>query len=466
MSRPQIDARFHSPMQLRFRDDLMLTRFAGLKVLHALFAILAFNRRLRHALRPCKSGRYRLWRIIKLLIVMIMLGGHRLRHFESMQRDPMLCRIIGVRQLPSVSTLSRYLSKAPQASPTALRALNRQIIEDRLRSLHPKELTIDFDGSVQSTRARAEGVAVGFNKKKRGAYSYYPLYATLPITGQFYDLLHRPGNAHDSRGAAAFALECFERLGQVCPRSTLSARFDAAHFNLPTLVGLQEAGVKFTCSVPWRRYLEIKIHAQDSEGWISSPDYPFEYKIVEFVPDKWSKIADAAPICERWRTIVVRYLRDKPLKGPLQLELFEPVSREYEYNAIVTNRGGRADHVVFFHRGRGSQEKILGEAKQDAALGVVMGRRRVANELFTLCGMMAHNLGREWQLRTDRKTRNQGKNQGSVRRFESLGRLSRRFLQQAGRIIKPQGRLVLEMNTDEGTQRRIERDLDRLQATY
>ena len=122
--------------------------------------------------------------------------------------------------------------------------------------------------------------------------------------------------------------------------------------------------------------------------------------------------------------------------------------------------------MVFFHRGRGSQEKILGEAKQDAALGVVMGRRRVANELFTLCGMMAHNLGREWQLRTDRKTRNQGKNQRSVRRFESLGTLSRRFLQQAGRIIKPQGRLVLEMNTDEGTQRRIERDLDRLQATY
>ena len=155
MSRPQIDARFHSPMQLRFRDDLMLTRFAGLKVLHALFAILAFNRRLRHALRPCKSGRYRLWRIIKLLIVMIMLGGHRLRHFESMQRDPMLCRIIGVRQLPSVSTLSRYLSKAPQASATALRALNRQIIEDRLRS--PQRCKEKWQQGGEVGRIKANG---------------------------------------------------------------------------------------------------------------------------------------------------------------------------------------------------------------------------------------------------------------------------------------------------------------------
>jgi hypothetical protein len=49
-------------------------------------------------------------------------------------------------------------------------------------------LTLDFDGSVQSTKGHAEGSAVGFNKVKKGARSYYPLFCTVAQTGQFFDL--------------------------------------------------------------------------------------------------------------------------------------------------------------------------------------------------------------------------------------------------------------------------------------
>ena len=59
-------------------------------------------------------------------------------------------------------------------------------------------------------RDRAEGTAVGFNKKKKGARSYYPLFCTVAQTGQVLDLLHRPGNVHDSNGAEAFILQCVE----------------------------------------------------------------------------------------------------------------------------------------------------------------------------------------------------------------------------------------------------------------
>ena len=41
-------------------------------------------------------------------------------------------------------------------------------------------VTLDFDGSVLSTGRHAEGTAVGFNKKKKGARSYYPLFAPSP----------------------------------------------------------------------------------------------------------------------------------------------------------------------------------------------------------------------------------------------------------------------------------------------
>jgi len=68
----------------------------------------------------------------------------------------------------------------------------------------------------------------------------------------------------------------------------------------------------------------------------------------------------------------------------LQLDLFVPRDYVYEYTVIVTNRSEEAADVIAFHHGRGSQEKIFGEAKQSAALGVVATHRSVGNPMFTL----------------------------------------------------------------------------------
>jgi hypothetical protein len=45
---------------------------------------------------------------------------------------------------------------------------------------------------------------VGFNRKKKGQRSYYPLFCSVAQTGQVLDVWHRPGNVHDSNGAKAF----------------------------------------------------------------------------------------------------------------------------------------------------------------------------------------------------------------------------------------------------------------------
>jgi hypothetical protein len=45
---------------------------------------------------------------------------------------------------------------------------------------------MDFDGSVISTGRVAEGTAVGFNKKKKGQRSYYPLFCTIAQTTQVF----------------------------------------------------------------------------------------------------------------------------------------------------------------------------------------------------------------------------------------------------------------------------------------
>ena len=84
------------------------------------------------------------------------------------------------------------------------------MVLDRVQALELRRLTLDFDGSVIGTGRSAEGTAVGFNKKKKGQRSYYPLFCTVAQTGQAFDVLHRSGNVHDSNGAEDFTLQLHE----------------------------------------------------------------------------------------------------------------------------------------------------------------------------------------------------------------------------------------------------------------
>jgi hypothetical protein len=57
-------------------------------------------------------------------------------------------------------------------------------------------------------------------------------------------------------------------------------------------------------------------------------------------------------------------------KEPVQLSLFEPVQQGYEFKVIVTNKTAVAGKVARFHEGRGCQEKLYGELKGQAQMGL------------------------------------------------------------------------------------------------
>ena len=102
-----------------------------------------------------------------------------------------------------------------------------------------------------------------------------------------------------------------------------------------------------------------------------------------------------------YRFIFTRKKNKKQYKGPLQLHLFEPRDFNFDYKVIVTNKTESAKNVVVLHNGRGSQEAIFGDVKNDAGLNVIPSRRLAGNQINTLCAMMAHNLSREIQMVAD-----------------------------------------------------------------
>lgn len=124
------------------------------------------------------------------LVIHLLLGYRQLQEGRYYRDDPLVKRVLGLKRLPDVATLSHALQEATAESIRHLRRLLRELVCDRLRVLTPARVTLDFDGSVQSTSRRTEGTTVGFNKKK-GTRSYYPLFCTLAQTGQVLDFYRR-----------------------------------------------------------------------------------------------------------------------------------------------------------------------------------------------------------------------------------------------------------------------------------
>ena len=305
---------------------------------------------------------------------------------------------------------------------------------------------------MQSTRRHAEGSAVGYNKKRKGARSYYPLFCTLAQTSQVFDFLHRSGNVHDSYGARAFILACIHAVRQVLPGIVVEVRADSAFFSDQIVSTLQAAGVEFTCSVPFERFTELKGMIEKRQRWycVNQDVSCFE---ADWKPKVWN---------QRFRFLFIRTRALRQNKEPVQLDLFVPHEVGFDFKVIVTNKDLDAGHVTLFHEGRGSQEGLFGQLKTDCQMGHVPVRRRAGNELYLLAGLFAHNLTRELQMASTPPTRNTTPGRAALWSFETLGTLRISLLHHAGRFTRPNNVLTLTMNANAWLRGRFLHILDAL----
>jgi hypothetical protein len=452
-SKAQIQAKYHKIPVIRFEDQ-QLTSFSGLLIFQLLFKRIDLKQRLKKCFAHLKVspifGRHL---IVLLIIVHLLIGFRRLREVDYYRDDPIVLRLMGLRKLPDVSTISRTLSQIESDGVENVRQLSRSLVIEGLKRESMPRLTLDFDGSVQSTKAHAEGTAVGFNKRKKGSRSYYPLFCTVAQTGQFFDLHHRPGNVHDSNGAGQFMLNCFTQAKATLKNTLFESRVDAAFFNQNILSIFHDNHVKFTASVPFERFPQLKAMIEHRKHW-RKIDKKCSYFETDWKPKSWNA---------SYRFIFIRKKTKKQYKGPLQLHLFEPRDFNYDYKVIVTNKTESAKTVVLFHNGRGSQEGIFGDAKNDAALDVIPSRRLAGNQMFTLCAMMAHNLSREVQMIAAPSAQRALPKRPAAWPFERLDTLRHRIIQRAGRFTRPQGELTLTMSANRAVRKDLLYFLDVLQ---
>src|SRR5690606_28107109 len=250
----------------------------------------------------------------------------------------------------------------------------------------------DFDGSVIATGRFAEGSAVGFNRKKKGQRSYYPLFCTIAQTGQVLDVWHRPGNVHDSNGAQDFIEACIQQVRAIQPRCVIEVRMDGAFFSDTTIRRLETLGVEFTISVPFARFAALKELVENRQRWQTLGDR-WSFFETAWKPKSWRR---------RHRFVCIRQRCRVQYKEPVQLDLF----------AVL---------------------------KSQAQMDYVSTRTLAGNQVYVLAAMLAHNLNREMQMKCLPKARRTTDRRAPLWEFTQLGTLRRKLIQRAGRLTRPQG---------------------------
>jgi hypothetical protein len=438
-SRAALHCKTHKIPTLQF-DDQALTSFSGLVVFQRLFAKLEIKERLGRCFSHLGAGSVFGYPVVILtLVVHLLLGFRRLRECESYQDDPMVQRLLGLTRLPDVATLSRYLAQCDTLSVKKYLCLIWDLVVERVRTLGLSRLTLDLDGSSLSTGRWAEGTAVGFNKEKKGARSYYPLFGTVAQTGQVLSLLHRPGNVHDSNGARTFVLDCIRRLRQALPGVTIELRMDSAFFSHEMADALDAENVEFTISVPFERFAELKAMIEHRQRWRSF-DERWSFFETAWKPKSWQR---------RYRFVFLRQRVQLQQKQPVQLDLFIPHQWGYDFKVMLTNKQTRMNKVLAFHNGRGAQENIFGELKSQCQMDYIPVRTLAGNQLYLLCSILAHNLARELQMIADPPLRHTTEKRSPLWVFQELDTMRRLFIQRAGRFTWPQRRLTLTLGLNE-----------------
>lgn len=209
----------------------------------------------------------------------------------------------------------------------------------------------------------------------------------------------------------------------------------------------------FSASVPFERFPQLKEMIEQRKRW-STIDQEWSYFESNWKPKSWDTT---------YRFIFIRRKNKKQQKGPLQLHLFEPRDFQFDYKVIVTNKIKSAKSVVMFHNGRGSQEAIFADAKNEAGLNVIPSKRLAGNQIFTLCSLMAHNLSREVQMIAASPTIRALPKRPAAWSFQRLDTLRHRIIQRAGRLTRPKGELTLTMSANHAVRQDLLHLLEKLQ---
>jgi hypothetical protein len=413
-----------------------LTSYAGLELLIRYFRSIRLNDLIRrHVAYTQLGGDYGTVAMIRIVLGLLIVGGRRIRHLDFVRGDVLFERFAGLIRIPSLRTLSRWLTQFTMQSIQRLQALNAEIVARIIRNQPLRTLTVDVDGSVVSTGQKVERAFRGFNPHHRKVPSYYPITAYLAETGQILRVKNRSGNVHDGKASITFLRDLFiqiqETIGNAHP---LNFRMDGAFFHPKVLKLLLAKGAGFCIKVPFWKWLDLKGLIKTRRRWhrVNNKVACFETNLT---------VWDAT-----LRVVIYRKKVFHRSRKNYQLDLFDPNDGYYEYSAIATNLSFPPRQLINFMDGRGEHEKVIGQLKGQLALDTIPTSRYGANSAWQQIVAIVHNLLVSFQIDTGALRRNRTEKRTCLYELKTAQTLRFELFNRAGRVVRPNGTTVLRLS--------------------
>jgi hypothetical protein len=429
-----LQQRINGQLTLRYEAS-GLTSFAGLELIGRFFRRLDLKGLLRGGHGALPRSDFGSAPMVLLVLTMLITGARRVRHVGYLQGDPLVERVCGLRRIPSLHTVGRWLRGFDGRGVAALLRVNEHLVGKVIEDSALRRLTLDVDGSVVSTGLQVEGARRGFNPHRRKVPSYYPITAYEANTGQVLRVRNRAGNVHDGKASVAFLKELFEQLEETLERRrVLEMRMDGAFFREDVIDLLEDEGVEYAIKVPFYEWLGLKERIARRRRW-QRVDDTVEYFEQRLPVPAWSRAM---------RVVMYRKQVAHRTRKNYQLDLFDPDDGYYEYSAIVTNKVITGRTLWFFMCGRGTHEKVYGELKGGFAFDCVPTQCYAANSAWQVLSIIAFNLMRALQACIVERRRMNRKRR-AIRAFQMIHTLRYRFINRAGLLVQPNGRSTLDV---------------------
>lgn len=452
LRRTELRGRVNGAVELRFEAE-GLTSYAGLELLRRFCGTIDFPRLIRDTVeRVLPRTDYGATRVLMLLLTMFVVGGRRLRHLGHLRKDPVVGRICGLRVLPTPRSVARWLASFDSGAVDALCRLNERVAADGVRQTRPTRLTIDIDGSVVSTGLQVEGAERGFNPHHRKSPSYYPITAYEAQSGMVLRVANRPGNIHDGKASLPFLEDLFDQIDRTLPAHVEEYRMDGAFFRRDVLELLDQRGAEYVIKVPFFPWLGLRQKVASRRVW-----QRVDASVSCFETRQWLE-----PWKRSVRIIIFRKRVGHESRKNFQLDLFDPSDGHFEYSALVTNRTIGGPHLWWLMSGRGTHEKVYGELKNGFAFDSVPSQSYEANSAWQVLSVLTFNLVRRFQMLTTARRRNGNRKRRTLHVFEMIQTLRFELFNRAGLLVRPAGRLTLDVGPNHQVRDRFTQTSDSL----
>jgi hypothetical protein len=428
-----------------------LTSHAGLEVVLRYVQKVGLRQRVNClGRRLTLGGDVRFASMILLFVGMLVVGLRRLRQVGYVANDPLVRRFAGLKRVPDERTLSRFLKRFAKQDWEALENLNREFVLDAVDAQALRRLTLDMDGSVLCTGLQVERAFRGFNPHHRKNPSYYPLTIQVAQTGHVLAHQNRSGDVHDSTGAARVLEKSVRAVRDRGFTGILEFRADSAFFQRRILEACDRHGMQYAIKVPMWSWLNVRrlIQQHAPEQWvIVDRRNEVEGFFMDLPVRPWGRVE---------RVGVFRKRVNHRTKKDLQLDLFHPDDRHWEYSLIASNRTAQLPSMWRFAHGHSTQERCYAELKGEYAYDAIPTNSYGANTAWQKLNVLAYNLMTSFQIDTIAPAKPGTRRRTALFLLRSIRTIRFEWLNKAGRLINRSGRRILQVGAQRLARRRFE----------